>query len=384
MGIPARWAIMCELLRRWGSSVCLGRGAGLLNRNQKAAARQLSLAAYLLSCNGYPRGEPDIREHLPPYADVYDSSLGDDGDRDRAGDALRKQLFRDVEALAGAGIRVEVEGASDGRVYRLPPSGFSPAELDLTEEERAVLVGALRTLRRNFPYAGPLRMAIANLIGAASVEPKGGEGHPDAKGAAFAAAVAMGRDEAVAGRIGRLEGAVSRRRRVRFDYYSISRDETSERVVEPYALSLLDGTWYVTGWDTGREAVRQFRVSRIVGRVLFAAKGEGADFGVPENFERRFAGPRVPWQLGEPDKTACVRLSEEGVRRLRVPLREAGTLERDDGGAVFVTRYSGERQLAGWVLSLGEDARAVSPASLVDRTTEGLERIAAAHGAERS
>jgi proteasome accessory factor B len=47
---------------------------------------------------------------------------------------------------------------------------------------------------------------------------------------------------------------------------------------------------------------------------------------------------------------------------------------------VLVTPYSGERQLAGWILSLGEDAEVLSPDSLVDRTVEGLKRLVAAHG----
>lgn len=365
-----------------GASVSPRGGVELLNRNQKAAARQLSLAAYLLSCGGRARQEPSIVEHLPPYREVYDSSLGADEDRDRAVDALRKQLVRDVEALARVGIRVGVEGEAEGRRYRLPPSGFSPAELDLTREERAVLVGALRTFSRDFPYSGPLRLAVANLIGAASAGTRDdGEDPGDAD---FAAAVATSRDEALSRRIGQLESAISRRKRVRFGYYSISQDDTSDREVEPYILSRLDGAWYVTGRDVSRGAVRQFRVSRIEGRVTFATRSSGADFEVPESFERRLAGPRAPWQLGEPDRTARIQLSPEGMRKLRGPLRSAGTFERDDGGTVFVTPYSGERQLAGWVLSLGEDAQALSPPSLVDRTREGLERILAAHAGDQA
>ena len=344
--------------------------------------RQLSLAAYLLSSGPWGKQEPAIREHLPPYADVYLSSLGEDGDRGRAGDALRKQLARDVEALAGAGIEVDVEGEADGRRYRLLPSGFSPVPLDLGKEERAVLVGALRELRRDFPYAGPLRMAVANLIGAASAG--SGEGvdgsHDD--GAAFAAAVATRQDEEVSGRVGRLESAIARRKRVRFDYYSIYRDETTGREVEPYALSLLDGTWYVTGWDTGREAVRQFRLSRVRGNIVFATRKEAGDFEVPENFERRFAGPRAPWQLGEPDRRARIRVSEEAfaaARRRYLWAVSWDTWGGTDEERVLSTAYSGERQLAGWILSLGEEALALSPPPLVERVREGLGRIVRAH-----
>jgi len=90
----------------------LREGTKDLNRNQKAAARQLSLAAYLLFSAGRAKDEASIAENLPPYGAVYDASLGEDGDRERAGDAVRKQLQRDVEALAAVGIRVEVEGSA--------------------------------------------------------------------------------------------------------------------------------------------------------------------------------------------------------------------------------------------------------------------------------
>jgi proteasome accessory factor C len=294
---------------------------------------------------------------------------------------VRKQLRRDVAALARAGVRVEVEGRPSGRRYRLPPSGFSPAEIDLTEEERAVLVGALRALRRDFPYAGPLRLAIANLIGAASAG-DGLRGAEQAADRATLAAVATSNDESVANRLATLETAVARRKRVRFDYYSISRDEASEREVEPYALSLLEGVWYVTGWDLRRDALRRFRLSRIQGRVTFATRHERGDYAIPEDFEPRSAGPSTPWQLGEPDKVALMRISDAAstVTRERYPW--AVSIERPDEGTqrLLRTRYSGERQLAGWVLSLGEEALALSPQPLVERVTEGLERLVAAHG----
>jgi proteasome accessory factor B len=370
--------------REIGTWFCPRRGVGLLNRNQRASVRQLSLAAYLLSSGTWGRQESAIRENLPPYADVYASSLGENEDRDRASDALRKQLARDVEALAGAGIKVDIEGEADGRRYRLLPSSFSPVPLDLSREERAVLVGALRELRRDFPYAGPLRLAVANLIGAASADSSGqGEGeNSESDGAAFAAAVATSEDEEVSGRVGRLESAVARRKRVRFDYYSISRDETTGREVEPYALSLLDGTWYMTGWDTGREAVRQFRLSRVRSRIVFATKKEAGDFEVPQNFERRFAGPRAPWQLGEPNRRARIRVSNEAFAAARKKYLWAvswDTWDKTDQGRVLSTPYSGERQLAGWILSLGEDTLALSPPPLVERVTQGLGRIARAH-----
>ncbi len=340
------------------------------------------MAAYLLSSGGRAKDEASLRENLPPYAEIYDTSLAEHGNVDHASDALRKQLYRDAEALAEAGITVEIEGTRQGRLYRLPPSGFSPVEVDLTNEESAVLVGALRALRRDFPYAGPLRLAIANLIGAASAGTlrRGNENEDSLT----LAAVATRDDEAVAGRVALLESAVSRRKRVCFDYYSISRDETLMREVEPYTLSLLDGSWYLTGRDVGREAVRQFRLSRIQGRIVLATKRDSKDFEVPRDFERRLAGARAPWQLGEPNRTAQIRVPKEIFDAARASYGEAVSLLEENGSAVLVTRYSGERQLAGWILSLGEDAEILSPGSLADLAVDGLERLVAAHEREQA
>ncbi len=171
---------------------------------------------------------------------------------------------------------------------------------------------------------------------------------------------------------------------MRFDYYSISRDETSAREVEPYALSLLDGSWYLTGRDVGREDLRQFRLSRIRSRIVFATKRDSEDFDVPEDFERRLAGPRAPWQLGEPNQMAQIQVHRDAFDAARGSYGEAVSFHEDNSEPVLVTRYSGERQLAGWVLSLGEDAEVLSPDSLVDRVTEGLERLVAAHGGEQA
>jgi predicted DNA-binding transcriptional regulator YafY len=333
----------------------------------------------LLSSDGRAKDEASIRENLPPYAEIYSTSLAQRGDAKHAIDAVRNQLHRDVAALGGAGITVEVDGTQEGRLYRLPPTGFSPVEVDLKAEERAVLVGALRALRRDFPYAGPLRLALANLIGAASAGTLQG-GYEDEAGRITLAAVATRDDEAVARRVAALEGAVSRRKRIRFDYYSISRDETSRREVEPYTLSLLDGSWYLTGRDVRREDLRQFRLSRIRGCIVFATMRDGGDFDAPEDFECRLAGPRAPWQLGEPDHTARIRIPGRVFDAARASYGEAVSLQEDDESAVLVTRYSGERQLAGWGLSLGEDAEILSPDSLVDRTVDGLKRLVAAHG----
>ncbi len=358
-----------------------------MNRDQRKKTRQLLLATYLLSSGGEAKDEDDLREHLPPYDEIYRGSAGEENDEARARDTLGHRLAQDVEDLTRIGIRIEVERARDRdqeegrerRVYRLPAGNFSPVALDLDEDERDVLVSAVHALNQGFPYSAPLRLALANLIGAATFDPRARD-----DGAAFAAALSASRDEAASKRVGQLDKAISRRKRVRFDYGSISGGETFTREMEPYLLSLLGDAWYVTGRDTTEDAVRQLNVSRIAGKVTLATKRDAGDFERPESLAELYTAPRAPWQLGELTDTARISVYGEAAHRLQRSYRWSGDFGRDRDRRTFTTRYSDERALAEWLLSLGDVTVVLSPRPLAERVADGLRKLVADHGEARS
>src|SRR5439155_3191016 len=118
----------------------------------------------------------------------------------------------------------------------------------------------LYLLEGRFAYAEPLRLALQTLaLGRAS-------GAPDGAPTATAVRVEV-RDPdytpELQGRLGKLEGAITKQRTVRFHYWSIGRDEERERTINPYALLPENGTWYVIGEDQGDKHVKSFSVSRI-------------------------------------------------------------------------------------------------------------------------
>lgn len=337
-----------------------------LNQNQRAAARQLSLAAYLIGGEGQAKDERQIQDRIPFYDELLEWLLSK-SDPNTAHASFGTQLKRDVEDLASAGIRVEVsQDSEDGhRTYRLPQEGYSPGELALTEEERAVLLKALATFGREFPYSAPLHLALYNLMDALGA----GQG-----GIPFD----LPYDEALARAIAKLDVALSRRRAVAFDYYAISADETSSREVEPYALSLIRGSWYVTGRDRGQDDVRQFRLSRIQGNIRSVKAGASSEYEIPD-LDPALYGPRAPWQLGEARAEASILLPREQGELLERMHPGAGRLEPRDEESLYLTSYDGERQLIGTVLSLGNDARVLAPEELVERTALCLRRLIELH-----
>ena len=59
------------------------------------------------------------------------------------------------------------------------------------------------------------------------------------------------------------------------------------------------GQWYLVGWSHERQAVRQFRLSRIQGEIKFTSRRE-RDFEVPADFDATEYRTRPNWQFGEP------------------------------------------------------------------------------------
>ncbi|WP_375490164.1 helix-turn-helix transcriptional regulator [uncultured Jatrophihabitans sp.] len=128
--------------------------------------------------------------------------------------------------------------------------------LRLTGEEALALVVALRTLAETPGLADSdaVQRALAKVEAAAG-------GSVDAG----TVAVQLDHDERL---LPVLTQAVERRQALQLRYYSASRDETSERVVDPLRVFTSDGHSYLEAWCRQAEGLRVFRFDRIDDAVL--------------------------------------------------------------------------------------------------------------------
>ncbi|WP_161972232.1 helix-turn-helix transcriptional regulator [Corynebacterium neomassiliense] len=123
------------------------------------------------------------------------------------------------------------------------------------------------------------------------------------------------------------------------------RDATSARTVEPVRLVLLDGRWYLHGWDRDRRDWRTFRIDRIddvtvTGNRFIPAPLPGKD--ATGLLRERFRGRRtveVVLDLSADPVTAAARLH-----------RVDGTLEALEGGRG--TRYTALVDSYEWLLTV--------------------------------
>ncbi len=183
----------------------------------------------------------------------------------------------------------------------------------------------------------------------------------------------------MAAHLTKIESAISRRKTIRFTYYSIGRDERSDREVDPYSLLYSAGNWYVVGFSHERNATRIFRLSRIEGRITFKTRAEH-DFPAPQDFDLSRYRDRAPWQLEGAEQTATIALTPTIAWWVEQMFGAYGTTEIGaDGSGVYTTAFNNRRELVSWILGLGAEAQVLSPPELREAVVDALELVGERH-----
>jgi proteasome accessory factor C len=331
-----------------------------LSHDTDKLIRQLSLVAFLMA-ERRPLTARDIKSNVEGYQEMSD-------------EAFARRFYSDRAELVALGVPLDSQRDefTGEELYTLRSERYFLPELELDDEELAALQTCFYLLEGRFAYAEPLRLALQNLtLGRAAA---GFESPPT--GTAVRVEV---RDPdyspELQGRLGKLEGAISKQRTVRFRYWSISRDEEEERTLNPYALLPENGSWYVIGHDVDRNDIRTFRVSRIRSDIRFATRRE-RDFRLPQDFDvEQFRG-RAEWQFGTDAGQATIEVAPDTA--WWVQRAYGGERNRVDGD-VFSTRYASLPLLARWILR--QDGRAIplEPSELRRLTVDGARAARRAH-----
>jgi predicted DNA-binding transcriptional regulator YafY len=359
--------------------------------------RQLSLISYLMA-ERRPVTALEIRRDVEGYSGMNE-------------DAFARRFYADRSELESLRIQLTVERPTDGAAeqenYSLRPENFHLPPIAFSDTELAALATALSLLDGEFAYAEPLRLALQQITW----------GRPSPLRAPEQRSVALGITASAGGhelsaRLAKVETAIFRNKTIVFDYYTMERDETGPRRVDPYHLLFQGGQFYLLGYAHEREAIRVFRLSRIRGKVSYATKAEH-DFRRPEDFDPRAYARRADWQLGEQVGVAEVLIGERiawQVQRhfgrygeIHAPGLDAETgaeagedtaeeeranaraaalegVRTDEGDIVFATGYSSPRTIVAWVLGLGANARLLGPEELTNELSRRVELLWERHG----
>jgi predicted DNA-binding transcriptional regulator YafY len=323
--------------------------------------RQLSLVAFLMA-ERRPLTARDVKSNVEGYSEMSD-------------EAFARRFYSDRSELLALGVPLQSQRDefTGEELYTLKSAQYFLPPLEISDEELAALQTALFLLEGKFAYAEPLRLALQNLA----------LGRPGFEQVPTDTAMRVKIEDPdyspeMAGRLGKLESAITKQRTARFEYWSISRDQVRERILNPYALLREDQGWYVVGKDLEDERVKTFRVSRIRGDIRFHTRRE-RDFRAPADFDVDEFRDRPPWQIGDPAGEARIEVAPETAWWVERAYGRSGRVEN----GVFTTPYSNVALLASWILR--QDGRAVplEPEALRRAVADGLENVRKRHAGRR-
>ncbi|GAB3825541.1 helix-turn-helix transcriptional regulator [Dactylosporangium cerinum] len=291
-----------------------------------------------------------------------------------------RTVYRDIEALHGAGVPLHGEPGHDGG-YRLLP-GYRTQLTGLTGDEAAALALSMLPAAAADLGLGPAAAGAATKLRAALTD--------DLRARADHVQHRLHIDlpnwydeQHDHPLLAPVADALWRQRRLRVGYRRWEAPQEVTRVLEPFGLVLKGGRWYVVARADGQ--VRTYKVANLLSVVA-----TGERFDRPDGFDLAAHWRRYLDDFAERRHTgtATVRLSAEGLRRLpdlcapavtRAALSSVGPPDAD-GWVELTLPTESVDHAHGELLRFGADLEVLAPPELRARLAATAARLAARYG----
>jgi predicted DNA-binding transcriptional regulator YafY len=161
-----------------------------------------------------------------------------------------------------------------------------------------------------------------------------------------------------------LTGHLLRSEQIKIRYWSASSDDTTTRVIDPWHVASINGTWYLFAWCHLRKELRMFAVSRI---QSIASTGE--TFDRPQNFSMDETLGRGFQAVSEPDaevRDIVIRCDADVAKYVQEkswhPTQRIDELS--NGSIVVRWRLNSIIEVSRWIQSWGEGVEVLEPIDL--------------------
>ncbi|WP_156755976.1 helix-turn-helix transcriptional regulator [Actinokineospora pegani] len=268
-----------------------------------------------------------------------------------------KQLRKDLELLWMCGL-----------------PGYGPGDLiDISFDEDTVTVtfdaGMNRPLRLTGAEATALLVALRALVDTPGVDDADAVRRAVAKieaaaGQATPAGVAVGlgvREGARSTKRARdaVQAALSAGRALRITYYTASKDEITERVVDPMRMLIVDGRGYLEAWCRRAEDVRLFRVDRVDEAAVLDEAAAPPPYAEPTDTSTGLF-------RSAPDQRVAVLVLGQEARWVSEYYPVEDPEELPDGRLRVRMRYADTSWVVRLLLGLGGEVAVESPVELAE------------------
>ena len=286
--------------------------------------------------------------------------------------AERRSLYESLKDLEEFGI--EVEGERSGRGYRYHVIGrqFELAELKLLVD--AIQSSKFITEKMTNRLIGKLETLVSQHDAA------------DLRRQVFVSGRTKTMNETVYYSVDTIYNAISQNKKIKFQYYQWNvkkemelRHDGAWYHISPWGLSWDDENYYLVGYDSEAELIKHYRVDKMLHIRMSTEAREGkehfkqldmADYA-KKSFGM-FGGKEKTVKLLVDNRLAGVIIDRFGKDIMLIPADENHFTVNVD---VHVSK-----QFLGWVFSLGEQVKILSPEEVVEQMRGEVKRLVEQYG----
>ena len=260
-----------------------------------------------------------------------------------------RTIYRDIDSLSEAGIPIYAETGRNGGIRLM--NDFVLNKAVLSEDEKKEILSALQSIN-----------ATPNIDNSQTLQKLSAMFHVSGENWLEVDFSRWGNKEADNEKFELLKSAVIHCRSVKI-HYANSSQIISERVVEPCKLVYKSNAWYLKAFCTEKQALRIFKLNRILDLEL-----------LNECFQRRdFLEPTEASQ--EEYKEIVLRFPKEMAYRVYDEFDKAQVQKQANGDLIVSAKMPEDAWLTGFLLSFGTQADILSPAYLREVIAEQAKLI---------
>ncbi len=283
-------------------------------------------------------------------------------------DISKRTFYRDKNLLEDIGIPLYFDQSTNS--YQIVEDyRFNSPKLS-SEEARALMLAAKEHDEGDFIYHKELKTALSKVVNSL---PAGFKKELSKMSKMFDYLKTPHIDfENHRDKMEELQKAIEGKNKVLIDYFSLSRGNKKERVVDPYKLFIHNGAMYLVAYCNLRKDVLMFRVDRIKD---FEIKDES--FAIPADFSLEDYMDSV-WGV-ERGKEMDVVLKFKGraaylVREFK--WHESQEIEEIAEDEILFYLSTGSREeLKSWILGYGSDVEVIEPEDFREEVTNEVKEM---------
>ena len=282
--------------------------------------------------------------------------------------AERKSIYADISALNEFGFDIVKDNEGKACVYKLVERDFEIAELKL-------LVDAVQSSK--FITESKSNKLIKKIEGLAS--------NNEAKSLhrqVYVANRIKTTNESVYYNVDDIQKAIAENHKVSFQYFQWNPNKEKELrhngmryEISPWALTWDDENYYMVGYDSKERKIKHYRVDKMLKIEIMAdSKREGK--ALFKDMDMAVYSKKIFGMFGGVEETVVLEC-KNGISGVIIDRfgTEVDIIKRATDSFTVRVNVQISPQFLGWVFSLGENIKIISPDSVIERMRDEITRI---------